>query len=350
MQKPFHIASLDGIRAISILIVFASHVGYGHLVPGGFGVTIFFFLSGYLITALLTREYDLHGKISLSAFYGRRVIRLAPPILVTLALSYGLLAMGLVEGGYDWNTLSSQIFFYYNYYSIWAESAPTVDGLGILWSLAVEEHFYLIWPLLFIALAARMSSIRSVGIILVVVFMWRCARWYWMGAQTWDIYISTDTRLDSILYGCLLALMQWRGCAAQVFERSALVRVLVIVVSIAVLLICVMIRDDGFRATLRYSLQGIALVPLFYYAVMRPQDLIFRPLNWSFMRRIGQWSFTIYLIHLVCIKALIFNGIAANGTLLLVGLSLGLSIIYAAVIYAWVEKPLHPLRRHMTGH
>ena len=105
------IPSLDGIRAVSILIVFLSHAGLGHLIPGGFGVTVFFFLSGFLITSLLIREYDRNGRISLPLFYIRRVLRLGPPILVTMLAGGLLVAAGVTEGTLHAPTLMSQVFF-----------------------------------------------------------------------------------------------------------------------------------------------------------------------------------------------------------------------------------------------
>ncbi len=85
------------------------NAGYGHLIPGGFGVTIFFFLSGYLITTLLCREWEKFGSISLRAFYIRRALRLSPPIAVTLLVSFALVSLGLVEGSIDFGTIFSQI-------------------------------------------------------------------------------------------------------------------------------------------------------------------------------------------------------------------------------------------------
>ena len=84
----FHIPSLDGIRAIAVLIVFLSHVGLPYI-PGGFGVTIFFFLSGYLITTLLRREYERSNRIDFKKFYMRRVLRILPPFYVVLFLAIG---------------------------------------------------------------------------------------------------------------------------------------------------------------------------------------------------------------------------------------------------------------------
>src|ERR1700733_3228445 len=83
----FHIPSLDGIRAASFLIVFAAHAGLADLVPGGFGVTVFFFLSGYLITTLLRMEWQQSGTVSLKQFSLRRVLRILPPFYFTLLLA-----------------------------------------------------------------------------------------------------------------------------------------------------------------------------------------------------------------------------------------------------------------------
>lgn len=345
-----YIPSLDGLRAVSILIVFLSHVGFGHIVPGGFGVTVFFFLSGYLITMLLTREWDRYQRISQGAFYLRRFVRLGPPILITLAFSLILLGLGLVEGRFDLMTLLSQIFFFYNYYSLSVPDAGTVDGLDILWSLAVEEHFYLLWPSLFIVMVRWGHEKWGVVLLLLAIPLWRTFRFYYWGDSEWSIYLSTDTRFDSLLYGCFLAVMTWRGLADRLFPCARWVRMGYIIGALAVLLVCLVVRDPAFRSTLRYSLQGLALMPLFHYAVTRPNDLIFRPLNWIWVRKIGQWSYTIYLVHFVIIKALIFNGVANQGEPVLVVLAAVLSIVYAATVYRWAEVPLLPLRRKLTGH
>lgn len=350
MVQPSHIPSLDGLRAISIALVFASHVGFGHIVPGGFGVTIFFFLSGYLITTLLTREWDSYGSIAQKEFYLRRIVRLGPPIVLTLIVSLFLATAGLAEGRFDLMTVVSQLLFFYNYFSLYAADQATVEGLGILWSLAVEEHFYLIWPTLFILLVSRAFELRYLVALLLAVLIWRGIRYYVFGSDEWVIYISTDTRLDSLLYGCLLAMMAWRGHADRVFGPGLLTRLIWLGVAAVVLVVCLVIRDDAFRSVPRYSLQGLALMPIFHYAVTRPTDIWFQPLNWTAVRRIGQWSFTIYLIHFVIIKALVFNGIGQLGDLQVVLLSAALSIAFAAATYRWLEKPLHPLRRRLTGH
>ena len=146
------IPSLDGLRAISILIVFMAHARLSPYLPGGFGVTIFFFLSGFLITTLFYREAERYGQIDLKAFYLRRALRLSPPLLVTLAITYTLVSLGLFLGKIDPLAIASQVFYFYNYYSVFVpDSTEGARGLNVLWSLAVEEHFYLIFPWLFLS-------------------------------------------------------------------------------------------------------------------------------------------------------------------------------------------------------
>jgi len=341
-----YIPSLDGIRAVSIALVFVAHVGWGHVVPGGFGVTIFFFLSGYLITTLLFREYETSGRISLNAFYLRRVFRLGPPLLLTMAAASLLVVTGLAEGDLDPATFASQIFFYYNYWSLSDAAGSSVEGLGILWSLAVEEHFYLVWPSIFLLIARKRISSRHVLIGLSVILLWRVVRFYLLGHSAWDVYISTDTRIDSILFGCLLAMIVNSGAASRFFPDGVAARYLVMAVAIIVLLLCFVVREEGFRSTLRYTLQGLALMPLFYYAIFRPEDPLFRWLNGRVIRRIGVYSYTIYLCHFVIIYALERTELETAARVIL---ALALSIGWAALVNELVEKPLKPLRTKLHG-
>lgn len=344
------IASLDGIRAVSIALVFLGHAGLSTLIPGGFGVTVFFFLSGFLITTLLIREHDQHGHVAIGAFYLRRVVRLGPPILITLAAATALALAGLADGDLSPAAFLSQLFFLYNYYGLTAGAQTSVEGLGVLWSLSVEEHFYLLWPVAFIAIARGRLGLRSVVAVLAVILLWRGVRVAVLGHDEWTIYTSTDTRLDSLLYGCLLALLARRGLAGRLFPDTTPLRIGLIAGALAVLVATFVIRDEIFRSTLRYTLQGLALMPLFHYAVTRPGDLMFRPLNWAPVRRVGVLSYTIYLCHYVIILALQHNGVGEIGDPLLIALSGVLAYGFAALVYRLAEAPLKPLRARLSGH
>lgn len=345
-----YIPSLDGLRAVSIGLVFCAHAGVSDLIPGGFGVTVFFFLSGYLITTLLVREHDRYGHVALGAFYLRRVVRLGPPILITLAAATALALAGLAGGDMSPTAYLSQLFFFFNYYGLTEGAQSSVEGLDVLWSLSVEEHFYLIWPLLFLAIAHGRLGLGAVLALLAGILAWRAVRAMVFGHDEWAIYISTDTRFDSLLYGCLLALLAGRGQAARLFPDAAPVRIGLIAGALAVLAVTFVVRDELFRSTLRYTLQGLALMPLFHYAVARPGDLLFRPLNWAPVRQVGLWSYTIYLCHFVIILALERNGVAEIGDPLLIGLAAVLSCGFAALVYRLAEAPLKPLRARLTGH
>lgn len=325
-------------------------VGHAEIIrrsPGGFGVTVFFFLSGYLITTLLIREQRRFGQISLKQFYLRRLIRLSPPLLLTIGAAMALAAMGLARGQMDGPTLASQLLFYYNYFALYGDP-HIVEGLGLVWSLSVEEHFYLIWPALFIAWCAGVIRTRHLVLLLGAILAWRFYRVLVWQDSDWVIYFATDTRFDSLLYGCLLAIAQYRMPDFDRRLRGPLAMYAIVIAALLVLLFTLAWRDELFRATWRYSLQGLALMPIFHFAVTRPDALIFRPLNWPLVRQIGVWSYTMYLCHFVILNALIYNGIAPMGSLSLFGLTLLLSCAWSALVYYGAEKPLHPLRRALT--
>ena len=129
-----------------MLLVVTSHSGFSS-VPGGLGVTIFFFLSGYLITTFMLVEGEHTHELDIPSFYARRFLRLMPPLLVTLAVAYALTLSGLLPGGITAAGLAAQVLYFANYYHLFFDPGNTVpDGTGILWSLAVEEHFYILYP------------------------------------------------------------------------------------------------------------------------------------------------------------------------------------------------------------
>ncbi len=342
-----YIPSLDGLRAVSILIVFVAHAGVTNLIPGGFGVTVFFFLSGYLITTLLCREHNRSGAINFKGFYLRRLVRLGPPLLLTLLLAFILVLLGLAAGDLDPTVFLAQIFFVYNYFALVSPTENAVDGLGILWSLAVEEHFYLIWPGLFVLIARQKIGWRHIGGLLVAILVWRCVRFAVLGSDEWAIYLSTDTRFDSLLYGCLLALMIARGSIPDWVKRPRIFYP-ALVVSAILLGVSFIWRDPLFRSTLRYTLQGIALMPVFYYAVQKSDHFMFRPLNFWVVRKVGIYSYTLYLVHLVILNALWRAGYPQDGVVA-AAFAMILSIIWAALVFHLAEKPLHGLRARLNS-
>ncbi|MET0147365.1 MAG: acyltransferase, partial [Ilumatobacteraceae bacterium] len=303
--------SLDGLRAIAVLIVLVSHAGFGETVPGGLGVTIFFFLSGYLITTLILDESNLTDTINVRHFYLRRAFRLLPPLLIALAVAYSLVALGLLGGGFSWGGLISQLFYFANYYEIFFAHANSIpEGTGILWSLAVEEHFYIVYPALMLVLLRFVKDRRLIialfAVLCVVVLAWRIYLVSQPDFTEIRTYYATDTRFDSILFGCIFAM--WRNPArmpAASAPRSKMRALdwLVLGGGLALLLSTIVYRDAEFRETFRYTLQGIALAPIFYYAIRFPTVGPFRILNTRVLARIGVLSYGIYLTHFIVLAA-----------------------------------------------
>ena len=205
----FHIPSLDGLRTLSFAVVFAAHAGLYYVVPGGFGVTVFFFLSGFLITTLLRLEFDKTGSVSLRKFYVRRALRILPPFYLVLFVASALVALGAVAGPVEPRAVLAQSLHYANYFIIGHGSGGFAPGTAVYWSLAVEEHFYLLFPLLYLSLRKRGVSAAgqalTLGALCVVILGWRCLLVYGLHSSVDRTYVASDTRFDSILFGCMLA-------------------------------------------------------------------------------------------------------------------------------------------------
>jgi peptidoglycan/LPS O-acetylase OafA/YrhL len=347
------IPSLDGLRAISILIVLVSHAGYGSVVPGGLGVTIFFFLSGYLITTLLMDENDRSGQIDIKKFYLRRAFRLFPPLLVTLVIAYSLVRLGLLGGGISWAGVLAQLLYFANYYGLFFDPGnTTAAGTSILWSLAVEEHFYMIYPAIMAGLLVLGLSRQRIVVILatacLAVLAWRM---YLAGLPTFQperTYYSSDTRVDSIIFGCLLALAanprDEKPGSSNPFLRPMSAALLA--AAAIVIMMTIIWRDVYFRETFRYSLQGLALIPIFYFAIKYAAYFPFTLLNHSWVVKIGVYSYAIYLMHYIVINVIEKDfPLVATVKPLLVLVTFAISMLYAAILDVFVDSYFRRLRK-----
>ena len=308
--RGLEIPSLDGIRAVSVAIVFFAHGGLEKIIPGGFGVTCFFFLSGFLITTLLRREREKSGTTNLRNFYMRRLIRIVPPMGVTILVSI-LLSMAGVLSEY-WN---------------WA---------GVFGSFAFG----------LVKLNPKQQAL-SLVIFCAVVLVWRIVQVKYLHVLETTggdprTYFTTDSRLDSIAFGCMLAL--WNN---PVLDRSPDVKRMHWSWAIAgglAILGSFAYRDEAFRQSWRYSIQGLALIPIFHAAITYHNSPWFSWLNWKLVRWIGLMSYTIYLFHMIAYEIVLalFNTRSIPMKLAFV---IPLTLIYAFSMYAFVERPLAKLRK-----
>lgn len=349
----FHIPSLDGIRAVAALTVFFSHAGNQDLIPGGFGVTIFFFLSGYLITTLLRREHEAKGAVSLKNFYIRRAFRLFPPLYIVLfvVLILSFLGVFTVER-MTFGGVLSQLAYWSNYYWIFSDGKGFVPGTGLTWSLSVEEHFYLVFPLLFLFLVSRFNYPAMAKVLMTlcaVVLLWRLILVLGFSLGHDYIYHATDTRFDSILYGCILGI--WNNPIYLNPVETGQDRTprkshyLMLVCAIGLLLFTFLYRDEVFRETWRYSIQGVALFPIFWMAVRYSDLWLFRWLDLPFMRLFGLISYTFYLCHLVILHWV--ERYLGHGTVLWVLASFVLAFGFSYAMHIYIEKPVGRLRKKL---
>ena len=189
---------------MAVFIVIAYHAGLIQGIPGDLGVTLFFVLSGFLITWLLLREFVATGSISIRAFYGRRALRIFPAYYVFILFS---LAVDSILG-HRWSLGLVSVAFTYlvNYYNAFLGHPTT--SIAHAWSLAVEEQFYLLWPLACLALLRRSrdTATRAVGLVIFAVVAWRSVLYLMLHAPTYYVYNAFDTRCDALAIGCFLAL------------------------------------------------------------------------------------------------------------------------------------------------
>src|SRR6516162_2448987 len=210
------IPALDGVRGIAVVAVLFFHAGFSWAKGGWLGVSVFFTLSGFLITSLLLRDWERHGRILFGTFYSRRARRLLPAALVTLA-AVSLLAPALastnqlrhlradVLGSVGYVANWRFLFSHTSYADLFSAPSPVQH----FWSLAIEEQFYLVYPLV-AYLALRLGGRRLLGAVLVTGTIGSVVWSLHLHAALDRVYYGTDTRAAELLVGGLLAL-SWFG-------------------------------------------------------------------------------------------------------------------------------------------
>lgn len=271
------IPSLDGLRAVAILCVIASHwIGRfrqaGQL--GHFGVTAFFVISGYLITELMLRERVRTGDVSIKRFYQRRALRILPAYVVYL-LAIAVLALANVYQIKARGWLGAL-----TYTSCFMIPSMTW-ALVHTWSLSVEEHFYLIWPVLFRGLRPR----TAIGLLSMVILASPALRHY---TERWfDPAYSSFSQMSSIAAGCLLAFVLGYGVRLSSWTWG-LGAVGIFALSFT--------GQDPLRAALLDTERAVGFALLMAMILsLSPRNPIYRVLNWPLLAQIGVLSYSLYL-------------------------------------------------------
>ena len=358
------IVSLDGMRAIGVLLIMGFHFEVGWLSGGFVGVDLFYVLSGFLITGLLVGEYRKRGSIKLSAFWLRRARRLLPALLIVLVVVTLLVRYESAPGLYPDFRMSalSSLFYFSNWWQIAASgnyfvaTAPA-SPLTHTWSLAVEEQFYLVWPLVVLAVMHLSRNVlRGVRVLLVLSVCGAAASAtemavrYTPAANTTRIYFGTDTHAQSVLVGaalaCLLTLVQMRRGAEGMAPaaRNRVPRLALGALGVAGLAgtLVLAYRLDGTGAFTYEGgilLSALSAAAILVAAVCVPggalaRALALRPLVW-----IGTVSYGAYLWHYP-VFAFIDPAVTGLTGFWLLALRFLATFSVAAASYYLVERPI----------
>jgi peptidoglycan/LPS O-acetylase OafA/YrhL len=298
--------ALDGVRGLAIAIVVAFHA-FGWPRGGTLGVDLFFVLSGFLITTLLLEEHDAMGTISIRRFYGRRARRLLPALFVLMVPFLLLAAVSAATT----SSLRSPIFVglastltYTSNIVVAADPSAVPAAMIHLWSLAAEEQFYIVWPLLLLALI-RVGGIRVVAralaVLLMVAIVYRL-QLLMRGASIERLYYGPDTHADSLLIGCAFGCYIARHGLPAWIRASARGREVASAVSLT-LVIAAVVLLERIPQRLAYETQflptGFALVAgIFIVCAVAGETVVARGLSVRPMVFLGRISYSLYLWHL----------------------------------------------------
>ena len=356
--------ALDGIRALSVIAVLCYHAGFGWSHGGFLGVEVFFVVSGFLITTLLVEDRDRRGSVSLRRFWVRRARRLLPALFAMLvAVTIVVLWRGDAA---QQSQLRRDLPWGVGYVANWGQIlsdapyfAPAPSALRHLWSLAVEEQWYLLWPLVFIALGRRSESDRRRGIGIAIVATaiavgtavaatveWP-QRWFdpWRGemsdVDTFNfLYLSTFTRSAGLLLGAALAFL-WRPWArvAESALRSANRRLDAVgVVALLGLIGAFVVGEVEDVATYQWllPLTGIASLVVIGVAVHPQATIVRQLLGQRWVVAVGRRSYGLYLWSWPISLAVGAN----RGSWSRFAIAMAITAPVSEACYRWIERPI----------
>ncbi len=346
---------LDGLRGAAVLLVLLFHL---RLISGGFlGVDVFFVLSGFLITCLLVEEWERRGSIRLGRFYLRRALRLAPALIALLIACVVYVAVVRPEtlGTFQWEVLI--VALYITNWPTWHGVNVTI--LGHTWSLAIEEQFYLLWPIILIGLLRLRLKRRTIlGIVGAAILTTAVHRAVLLStkpppgpereALLARLYVGLDTRADGLLVGCFVGLLAVWGMLPT--SRSARVASSIAVpIGLLGFGVLLMRSSPDHQSLLNGLFTVVALIvgTTITRELTTPSLVLSRVLSIAPLTALGRVSYAVYLWHMPIIAELGPQtvGWRAPGRTLL---AIGLTIVAAVASFHLVERPCLKLKERLA--
>ncbi|ADV05189.1 putative acyltransferase [Staphylococcus pseudintermedius HKU10-03] len=340
---------LDGVRAVAVIAIIIYHLNPQWLSGGFLGVDTFFVISGYLITSLLLTEYHNTGKIELMSFWLRRVKRLIPAVLF---LVMGVIVLSLIFMPTEIQKVRADSIAAIFYVSNWWYIMQNVDyfeqfavqPLKHLWSLAIEEQFYLVFPIVLLSLLSfirRLKSIRIIFLILLVISMIAMMVLYVPNENVARVYFGTDTRIQTLLMGVLLALV-WPPfqLKAKVNRQMRTMIDTAGVVGLAILFICFKFVSETNSILYYGGFFLISTVTLLVIASsVHPSGYFAKFLGNKVFTFIGSRSYSLYLWHYPIIVLIHHQFVQGQIPPLVYVVEILLMVLMAEFSYKFIEQP-----------
>ncbi len=342
---------LTGIRAPLVIAVMVFHANFSSL-PGSWAMLqTFFCLSGFLITAVLSNEAQRRGRIAIGGFYGRRLTRLVPPLLLTVGLLaiYASLVQVPDAAQRVWGDSAAALFYYADYRQAFGH-APFFGYLAQTWSLSVEEQFYVVWSLLMVAAVAvgrrRLAygfAVAGIALSLADRLVLTYGSHPFSNAAFDRVYYAFDSRADALFLGCLLGLLAsdgyldgWGPRARQLLGAAALVSV--------AFLGWILVTSPLYHQVLVVwwlPLSSLASACIIAHLVVSPVAPLAKLFSLGILVFIGEISYTLYLVHFPVYLA-IFPGASGTHWSFWFTEIVRLVVIFAIAIASWylLERPL----------
>ncbi|MGE0059786.1 MAG: acyltransferase family protein [Dehalococcoidia bacterium] len=342
--------SLDGLRGLAVVAVIAFHLDTVRYLPGGsLGVDVFFVLSGFLITSLLLEEWSRSGTISLRMFYIRRLLRLFPALVVFL-LVYAVIVVAFNEaqftGHQDLNLLLTNLGMAVAYLFNWVAATlhPRVWGLGHLWSLAVEEQFYLVGPALLVA-ALRFHLHPRVVIAASVALAAGSASLAFSGLSYTRLFFGTDFRVQELILGSILAqLIAARYLRAGMLQNFAFKALLTWSALSMVFLLLHLENRHTFLSIGGYTYVALISSVIVLEAALSSTGLLSRLLSQPWLIYVGRRSYALYLWHYPI--NIWLRGLDDMPQVILV---VAFSVLLAELSFRFIERPALSLKQRLTA-